>query len=319
MSDRTRLIVVTNLHNPSGALADEDELRAIGDLASRGGARVLVDEVYLDCAFRRGAAPAHLGPEFVCTNSLTKVYGLSGLRCGWILAEPELAERMWRLNDLFGVNQAHQAERLACIAFDQLDEVIGGNARDARAQSRAVQRLRCLTRTTSTACRPSMGSPRFRAGQAATPSGSMTLLREQYDTAVVPGRWFEMPDHFRVGFGLADGRFRGSARAASARRWTNSNEARSRSSNSSVAWPKRTRRRRPSSNISNPYNLLVAVVLSAQATDASVNIATRPLFAQSQDAASRWWSSARRGSGGDQDDRPVQHQGEERHRASARR
>ena len=32
---------------------------------------------------------------------------------------------MWRLNDLFGVNQAHQAERLACIAFDQLDEVIG--------------------------------------------------------------------------------------------------------------------------------------------------------------------------------------------------
>ena len=57
-------------------------------------------------------------PEFVATNSLTKVYGLSGLRCGWILAEPELAERMWRLNDLFGVNQAHPAERLACIAFE---------------------------------------------------------------------------------------------------------------------------------------------------------------------------------------------------------
>ena len=103
MSDRTRLTVVTNLHNPSCALADEPELRAIGKLARQSGARVLIDEVYLN--YRRSAAgrsAAHLGPEFVCTNSLTKVYGLSGLRCGWILAEPELAERMLRLNDLFG-------------------------------------------------------------------------------------------------------------------------------------------------------------------------------------------------------------------------
>ena len=119
--------MITNLHNPSSALADEAELRAIGELAARVGARVLVDEVYLDAAVPPRRSAVHLGPAFVCTNSLTKVYGLSGLRCGWILAEPELAERMWRLNDLFGVNQAHAAERLACIAFDHIDEVIGGN------------------------------------------------------------------------------------------------------------------------------------------------------------------------------------------------
>src|SRR5205085_11919390 len=119
MSERTRLLVLTNLHNPSGSLACDNDLRAIGSL----GARVLIDEVYLDAASQRSAV--HLGAEFVITNSLTKVYGLSGLRCGWILAEPELAERMWRLNDLFGVNQAHPAERLACTAFDQLDQVLG--------------------------------------------------------------------------------------------------------------------------------------------------------------------------------------------------
>src|SRR5438309_7535005 len=123
MSDRTRLVVLANLHNPSGALAEEPELRAIGAAATGVRARVLIDEVYLDAAGRPSAH--HLGPEFVCTNSLTKVYGLSGLRCGWILAEPELAARMCRLNDLFGVNQAHPAERLACIAFDRLDEVVG--------------------------------------------------------------------------------------------------------------------------------------------------------------------------------------------------
>src|SRR6185312_7720306 len=122
LNPKTRLIVITNLHNPSGNLAQEAELAALGQLAAEAGARVLIDEVYLDAAGARTAF--HLGPQFVCTNSLTKVYGLSGLRCGWILAEPELAERMWRLNDLFGVNQAHQAERLACIAFDRIDEVI---------------------------------------------------------------------------------------------------------------------------------------------------------------------------------------------------
>ena len=49
------------------------------------------------------------------------MYGLSGLRCGWILAAPELAHRMWRLNDLFGVNAAHVAEQMSVIALDQLE------------------------------------------------------------------------------------------------------------------------------------------------------------------------------------------------------
>ena len=173
MSDRTRLIVVTNLHNPSCALAGEQELRAIGDLASQRGAHILIDEVYLDSAAAAQRSAVHLGPEFVCTSSLTKVYGLSGLRCGWILAQPDLAERMWRLNDLFGVNQAHQAERLACIAFERLDDHRRQHADTARRQSRAVQRVHRSRATTSTACRPSTESPHFRAGPAATPSRSM--------------------------------------------------------------------------------------------------------------------------------------------------
>ena len=57
----------------------------------------------------RPRSSVHLGPEFVATNSLTKVYGLSGLRCGWILSGPELAERIWRLNDLFVVNRAQES------------------------------------------------------------------------------------------------------------------------------------------------------------------------------------------------------------------
>lgn len=202
MSERTRLIVITNLHNPSSALASKGELRAIGRLAASVGARVLVDEVYLDSAIPPGRSAVHLGPEFVCTNSLTKAYGLSGLRCGWILAEPELAERMWRLNDLFGVNQAHPAERLACIAFDNIDAVIGDNPR-LLARNREMWNLFVQSRSELDCMPAEHGITAFPRWSGGDTERLDALLREKYDTAVVPGHWFEMPEHFRVGFGLA--------------------------------------------------------------------------------------------------------------------
>jgi aspartate/methionine/tyrosine aminotransferase len=197
MSDRTRLIVITNLHNPSGALANEDDLRAVGRL----GARVLVDEVYLDSAAPTPRSAVHLGREFVCTNSLTKVYGLSGLRCGWILAEPELAERMWRLNDLFGVNQAHPAERLACIAFDHLDQVIGRNP-EMLASNHELWNDFVATRGDLECIPAEHGITAFPRWSGGDTERLDAHLREQYDAAVVPGRWFEMAEHFRVGFGV---------------------------------------------------------------------------------------------------------------------
>ena len=201
MTGRTRLIVVTNLHNPSSALIEEEELRSLAELAKQSNTRILVDEVYLDSAVPPRPTAAHLGPEFVCTNSLTKVYGLSGLRCGWILAEPELAERMWRVNDLFGVNQAHPAERLACIAFEQLDTVIDG-VPEMLGRNRALFNAFVESRR-DLECMPAehgiVAFPRWGGGAT---DRLDTLLRERYDTAVVPGRWFEMPEHFRVGLGI---------------------------------------------------------------------------------------------------------------------
>jgi aspartate/methionine/tyrosine aminotransferase len=201
LSPGTRLIVITNLHNPSGALADEAELHALGKLAADVGARVLIDEVYLDSAVPSRRSAVHLGPEFVCTNSLTKVYGLSGLRCGWILAAPELAERMWRLNDLFGVNQAHPAERLACIAFDRLDEIIGDTPALLE-RNRSLFNAFAASRSDLDCTAAEHGITAFPHWTGGDTQALDDRLREQYDTSVVPGHWFEMPDHFRVGFSL---------------------------------------------------------------------------------------------------------------------
>src|SRR5262245_24921608 len=119
---KTRLIVITNLHNPTSALTPDWILREVGEIARSVGALVLVDEVYLDAVYQGTPRTSfHLGPEFVVTSSLTKAYGVSGLRCGWILAQPELAWKMRRLNDLYGATPVHPGELLSVVAFQHLN------------------------------------------------------------------------------------------------------------------------------------------------------------------------------------------------------
>ena len=118
----TKLIVITNLHNPTSVLTPESVLREVGEIARGAGACVLVDEVYLDAVYENTPRSSfHLGPEFIVTSSLTKVYGVSGLRCGWILARPDLAWKMRRLNDVFGATPVHPGELLSVAAFEHLD------------------------------------------------------------------------------------------------------------------------------------------------------------------------------------------------------
>jgi len=201
ITPHTRLIVLTNLHNPSGAYADEATLRAVGDLGRNHGARVLVDEVYLEMLFERRPRPAfHLGEHFLVTSSLTKAYGLSGLRCGWVLAAPELTERMWHINDLYGVNAAHPAERLSVIALDNLDRATARSKRILQS-NRPVLNTFLKFRSDLEYYQPEYGSivcPRLRSGKV---DQLYRLLKEKYETSVVPGRYFDLPQHFRLGIG----------------------------------------------------------------------------------------------------------------------
>ncbi|HEY8413026.1 MAG TPA: aminotransferase class I/II-fold pyridoxal phosphate-dependent enzyme [Pyrinomonadaceae bacterium] len=198
----TRLIVLTNLHNPSGVLTDDSTLKQVGEIARSVGARVLVDEVYIETLFEEAPRTSfHLGEEFVVTSSLTKAFGLSGLRCGWIFAEPELARKMWLLNDLFAATPVHAGERLSVVAFSQLDE-LAARAKTLLDRNRALLNDFLDTREELEAVRPEFGTvmfPRVRSGDA---DRLCRLLREKYETSVVPGAFFELPAHFRVGIAV---------------------------------------------------------------------------------------------------------------------
>jgi aspartate/methionine/tyrosine aminotransferase len=201
LSPRTRVIVITNLHNPTSVQAGEEALRAVGEIAREAGCKVLVNEVYREAVFDNTPRSAfHLGPEFVVTSSLTKVYGLSGLRCGWILAEPELARALWRLNDLFGVNAPHAVERLAVVVLKDLAS-IRERARRLLTANRPLLRAFLESRDDLDVVRPPWGTtafPRLRRGSV---EDLAARLRSAYETAIVPGRFFGAEQHFRIGIG----------------------------------------------------------------------------------------------------------------------
>ena len=202
VTPKTRLIVITNLHNPTSVLTPEPVLREIGDIARSIGTLVLVDEVYLDAVYENTPRTSfHLGPQFVVTSSLTKVYGVSGLRCGWILAQPDLAWKMRRLNDLYAATPVYPGELLSVAAFKHLNLLRERALRIVDAD-RNVLRGFLAQQSGVSAVQTDWGTTSFvklRHGSADT---FLERLRSEFDTSAVPGRFFELPDHFRIGMGV---------------------------------------------------------------------------------------------------------------------
>lgn len=201
ITQKTRLIVITNLHNPSSVQVEDGVLMEIGNAAAAVGARVLVDEVYLESLWENRPKPSiHLGDHFIVTSSLTKAYGLSGVRCGWILAEPNLARQIWRINDLFAATPAHPAELISVIALDNLDRV----AARARKIVDTNQQAACeilAGRDDLKLVMSGMGTTLFPKLLSGKVDDFDHMLRAKCETGVVPGRFFEMPEHFRIGLG----------------------------------------------------------------------------------------------------------------------
>jgi aspartate/methionine/tyrosine aminotransferase len=202
LTPRTKLIILTNPHNPSGILEPPEVLREVGRLAAQVGAYVLVDEVYMDFLFQsRPRTAVHLGSNFLMTCSLTKVYGLDGLRCGWVLGPPDVVKAMWRLQDFFGVNGVIPGETTSVVAFQHLERFQKRTQAILAANRPLVDQFMAAHQAVLDWSPPDVGPvcfPRMRSGSA---DDFCTGLRAEHDVGVIPGRFFEMPDHFRIGFG----------------------------------------------------------------------------------------------------------------------
>jgi aspartate/methionine/tyrosine aminotransferase len=202
VTSKTRLAIVTNLHNPSGARIDAPTLSKMAAMLARVKGILLVDEVYLECVFRgRPHSCVHAGSNVLTTNSLTKAYGLDGLRAGWILGPRALVRRAGIINDLMTNNGVAPGERMALAAFRHQRDI------DRRAHALLDPNLDTLRGFFAQEPRlaafvPGGGNvafPRLPPGVDSDAFAARLLTR--YSTLVVPGRFFESPRHIRISFG----------------------------------------------------------------------------------------------------------------------
>ncbi|HKA35308.1 MAG TPA: pyridoxal phosphate-dependent aminotransferase [Thermoanaerobaculia bacterium] len=208
LKPKTRLVVLSSPHNPSGVLAEESALRNLARVAEKADIRVLVDEVYLDAALGSKHPPAAaLSPAFISSNSLTKSWGLASLRCGWTLASAEITERIRRARDIVDVWAPIPADRLSVLAFRNLDQLAVRARALIEANSRLIgdffagrRELECVP------SRSTIAFPRFRDGRDSGPFADR-LFRD-HRVAVAPGRFFDSPAHFRLSFGGATEKLR---------------------------------------------------------------------------------------------------------------
>lgn len=202
VTPKTRLIVITNLHNPTSALTPDWVLREVGEIARSVGAMVLVDEVYLDAVYQRTPRTSfHLGPQFVVTSSLTKVYGVSGLRCGWILAHPDLAWKMRRLDDLYSATAVYPGLLISVAVFKHLN-FLREKARRIVEADRKLLRDFLIRESALSAVWTEWGTTSFVQLLDGNVDDFLRKLYADFDTSAVPGRYFETPDHFRIGMGV---------------------------------------------------------------------------------------------------------------------
>jgi aspartate/methionine/tyrosine aminotransferase len=206
LTSRTKYISVTSPHNPTGTCLRREEMQRLVSLAQEHGIPLLVDETYRDMTF--GTQPpiaAEYGPHVISVSSLSKTYGLPGLRMGWIICQDrELMETFLAAKEQIHICGSPLDEELAFRYMLQRDEHFQHINHDIREKFNIVRAwmdsqddLEWVQPEGGCVCCPRMKLPeRFDIRRF------YKILLDKYGTYVGPGHWFDLPRHYmRLGFG----------------------------------------------------------------------------------------------------------------------
>ncbi|MBE7491996.1 MAG: pyridoxal phosphate-dependent aminotransferase [Planctomycetes bacterium] len=202
LDDHTRMLVLTNLHNPSMTAMPPDHLRALVQVCAQRGVLVLCDEVYLDHLVPGDGDESAwgMGDNVIVTSSLTKVYGLSGLRFGWAIAPRKVTERMLDLADIVDPQLVPLAQNLAIRALASLPR-LRPLARRLHESHWPIVREWLNSRPDIEYARPAGGLTVWMRVRGMEETGNLaTVLRNDFGTLVVPGEYFQSPGWLRVGY-----------------------------------------------------------------------------------------------------------------------
>lgn len=206
VNPRTRFISICNPNNPTGARLDAGTLDTICEIAGRHGAWVLSDEIYRGSELDGQETASAWGryERVVVTNSLSKAYGLPGLRLGWIVAERGVCARFWAHHDY------------TTIGPGALSDLLARHALEPERRRSLIERSRGLLRENYARCAawlersggslrhvpPEAGAMLFLRYDHRINSTQLAIrLRDEQSVLVVPGDHYDMDGWLRVCFG----------------------------------------------------------------------------------------------------------------------
>ncbi|HIA27562.1 MAG TPA: aminotransferase class I/II-fold pyridoxal phosphate-dependent enzyme [Planctomycetes bacterium] len=205
VTDGTKLIAICHPDNPTGARLCPDEIAAIAVIADRHGAWVLVDEIYLGLELdgQETITSWGAGSRWIISNSLSKAYGMPGLRLGWLLGPPETIKELWALRDYTTIAPGSYSDRIASavLAPEVRSKLLAMNCQ-ALAGTLAIASAWVDEHDFLRAIAPQAGAMFFVEYDA--PIGSLELaerLKDEQSVLVVPGAHFNMEGWLRIGIG----------------------------------------------------------------------------------------------------------------------
>jgi aspartate/methionine/tyrosine aminotransferase len=208
VTPRTRLIAVTNPSNPTGMIMSEREIAAVVAAAARSGAWLLVDEVHRGTElYTEHVTPSSWGcyDRLLCVGSLSKAYGLPGLRIGWLVGPTEVVRQAWRRHEYLAISVSCLSARLAEVVLSPeiSERLIARNRTAIRGGVRRLLAWVDANQDLVSIVPPQATSLGFIAYRNELDSRVVAdACRTHGDVLVIPSAHFGIPGHFRVTHGV---------------------------------------------------------------------------------------------------------------------
>jgi len=207
ITPKTKLIVISHPNNPTGSVITLETLKSIIEIVEDNDIYLLSDEIYRELSFAHKPLPpaATLSDSAISNSSMSKLHGLPGLRIGWMVADKAIINIAKEIRSYTTICDSTLSEHLSKLALKRKEELV------ARAEKIAKTNLEMMRKWVGTRedvdWVPPEGSlvtfPRFYRNVTSTEL--CKLLVENYKVFVVPGKCFDIENHFRIGFGWSTG------------------------------------------------------------------------------------------------------------------
>lgn len=209
VTDKTRIICLSNPNNPTGAVMPVEMMHEITKIADQHGAYIFCDEAYRGLSHSgRPGDGSFFAPSFidiydkaVVTGGMSKTFALAGLRLGWAAGPQDIIDDINRHRDYHIISVGKIDEMLAAIAIENRDAVLERNVAICRENLNVIDKWISDEPHVSYVKPDSATTCFVKFDFDMTSSELCHRLREEAGVLFVPGYAFESDDHFRLGFG----------------------------------------------------------------------------------------------------------------------